>query len=89
VQFLEGGDSDRVERDRSRVSVLGFGKMDLPAFEIDQTPIETVLFADPHPGMDGQKKVRQELLEPMLDGSAETNLLRVGQESDAPFRRIA
>jgi hypothetical protein len=39
VQFLEGGDCDRVERDRSWVSVLGFGKMDLPAPEVDLAPI--------------------------------------------------
>jgi hypothetical protein len=56
VQFLQGGDCDRVEGDRSRVSVLCIGKVDLPAFEVDLTLIEAVLFAHPHPGMDGQKK---------------------------------
>jgi hypothetical protein len=47
-------------------------------------PIEAVLFAHSHPGMNKQKKVRQELLKPVPDGSAETNLLRVVEESDAP-----
>lgn len=49
---------DRVERDSSRVSILGLGKMDLPAFEVDLTPIEAVLFAHSHSGMNGQEKVR-------------------------------
>jgi hypothetical protein len=42
------------------------------------------MLAHPHPGMDGQKEVRQELLKSVPNGSAETNLFRVGQESDAP-----
>jgi hypothetical protein len=38
-------ESDRVEGNRSRVSVLGLGKMDLAAFEIDRLPSTPYLFA--------------------------------------------
>jgi hypothetical protein len=84
MQFIEGSDGDRVQGNSSRVSVLGFGKMDLPAFEVDLAPMQAVLLAHPHPSMDGQKEVRQELFKSVPDGSAKTDLFRVGQEADAP-----
>jgi hypothetical protein len=42
IQFLECGERDRVERNGSRVSVLGLGEMDLPAFKADLAPTEAV-----------------------------------------------
>jgi hypothetical protein len=51
--------------------------MDLPAFEVDLTPIQAVLFAHAHHRMDRQKKMRQELPKRVLDGGAQTNLFRV------------
>jgi hypothetical protein len=83
MKFIEGSESDRVQRNGSRISVLGFGQMDLPTLEVDLAPLQSVLLAHPHPGMDGQKEVRQELLEPAPDGSMKADLFLVGQEADA------
>lgn len=57
--------------------------MNLPTLEVDLAPIETVLLAHPHPGMNGQKEVRQELRKTPPDGRPQADLFRVGQESDA------
>jgi hypothetical protein len=53
--------------------------MDRPAFEVDLA----VLLAHPHPSMDGQKEVRQELFKSVPDGSAKADLFRVGQNGCA------
>ena len=47
MQFLEGSESDRVQRNGSRVSILGFGQMDLSTLEVDLAPIQTILLAQP------------------------------------------
>ena|ERR1700733_5418803 len=78
MQFLEGSESDRVQ-----VAILGLRQLDLPTFEVDLAPLQSVLLAHPHPGTDGQKEVRQELLEPAPDGSSKGDLFLVGQEAYA------
>ena len=69
--------------DGSRVTVLGLGQVDLPTLEVDLAPLQSILIAHPHPGMDGQKKVRQELLEQAPDGSSKADLFIVGQKAYA------
>jgi hypothetical protein len=58
--------------------------MDLPTIEVDLAPLQTVLLAHPHPGVDGEKEVRQELLEPASDGCTKADLFLIRQESNAP-----
>ena len=55
MQFIEGSESDRVQRNGSRISVLRFGQMDLPTLEVDLALLQAVLLAHPHPSMDGQR----------------------------------
>ncbi len=63
---------------------LVLGEIYLSAFKVHLAPIEAVLLAHRHSGVDGQKKVRQELFESVLDCSAKADLFRVGQKADAP-----
>jgi predicted aldo/keto reductase-like oxidoreductase len=53
MQLMKGSESDRVQRNGSRVTILSFGNMNLPTLEVDLASLQSILLVHPHPGVNG------------------------------------
>jgi hypothetical protein len=72
--------SDRVVRNRPRVSIPRFGQEDLSPVKIDMVPAKTVLLTHPHSGMDRQQQMGKELRKAPFDGIPELNFFFIGRK---------